>query len=531
MEFGSVWWPPDPQADACDGKEFTIPERCGEVLSNVLDSRVLAVGRRHADYIARDFLLGGTFRDARASGFHWMLRAWMSNPPFWLEEYLADVPAVHHAQVTQLVLLHYLHKRSLEDPLQRYRSEDGEPPNVFERVWHCWPYGALFDKPQSPGRFPDIVCRIPRLCPWCLTRKVVALHARLANRLNRVEDTSHLVRIGFTLTPEMIPEDVGRQVGNEAILPSAYKNFENFYWEPSPDGPPSTGWHWHLTKAEVAYVRRVYWPKVRKFAQRLGVRGGILVHQIGPGMMATGERSFRHELALLGEVVLADQKAEREFESRAGLDGSRYCALKGPDEASSVAQILAMPTNDPRALRFFLCGSSVGYPVRSLPLRVDPGVWDEPNPWLRNGIPGVFAPQPLYVMNTDAETSNYDSQYDSYVLATRGFPLFEAFGSWRGPVDVPSVGKATKSGANPVDSVAGQLSGLRLANQERQQDAVARRSQLMQRAEPIWNQLTLPQSVGRGRPAVRQSLLTELKASGIALSRRDADWLMKELKK
>src|SRR5262249_42542877 len=71
-------------------------------------------------------------------------------------------------------------------------------------------------------------------------------------------------------------------------------------------------------------------------------------------------------------------------------------------------RLAALPLSCPHALRFFLLGSSVGYPLEKLPLVVD----EHTRKLMRFGVRGVFRLQPLFMFDP--------VQWFSYAGATRG---------------------------------------------------------------------------------------------------------------
>ena len=75
---------------------------------NVVESwRILALGRRPKDFMARDLLLNSLFRDERPRLFHNLSK----KPPSWLEDHVQHLPGSQRAQAIQLDALHYLHRR------------------------------------------------------------------------------------------------------------------------------------------------------------------------------------------------------------------------------------------------------------------------------------------------------------------------------------------------------------------------------------------------------------------------------------
>jgi hypothetical protein len=236
----------------------------------------------------------------------------------------------------------------------------------------------------------------------------------------------------------------------------------------------------------------------------------MVSHQISPDLTSEGLHAFRHTFTILGAREVTTQEDWAEIEKEAGLTGesSRFVNTPASERRHNVefVNFLAVPASHPQALRYLLCGTPSGYPVHNLPLITRQ---DAVEYWLKDGIPGAFGLQPLFLFDF--------VQWNSYVQVMNRRPLFRLFGSWRKTLG--------KSGA------AGQNSQLREANRKRARAAQSRRHNLLELARPVWSQVLQQGHNGSaGRPPVRSLLARGLRDNGQDFSHRDLSWLIKKLR-
>jgi hypothetical protein len=470
------------------------------VISAVEDWHIKSVGCRPIDYMGRDLLLGGLFGDHRPVLF----RRLVEEPPDWAQELVAPLPggksqkqALHHA------VLHYLHRQHLI-PQQEHSWREGDNTfigsesyrKLMDRLWRCWPYGMEVEWAGSGKRSPRDVCGLSKFCPWCYARSVVRLHKRLGTGPLREPEGKLLV------------------LGRSVIL-SCEAGF---------------GYSGVLTPEEVEYVRSELGGQVRRRADELGVRGGLLTHQIQPGRQMDvniGElhNCFRHELAVLGEMAVPKEDEWQTVEKLLNVGPRapdrplpRYGSLLDAPDGSIPLFWLLMPAEDPLALRFLLLGSWPGYLQNPLNWKASYGDNFYAHPLYRfreNGLVGAFT-TPLWFM--------YDAdQWSDYVRCLyRQRRLYDVFGSWRGLPQPEKTSLLLPANRHKRLWV--------IRNCKRRRKAQETRQELLRVAAPLWSQVIAEPTQGPGRPPHRRRLGELLRQHGHAVSTDMLSELVKALK-
>ncbi len=98
--------------------------------------RIVAVGRRPQDFLARDCLYGSLLRDRRLP---W-IRKYLKRPDDWMQALAAHLPdKSDRRQALRYVVLVYSHKLHLARLYLdlAYQYGEGYETNLFRRLWRC----------------------------------------------------------------------------------------------------------------------------------------------------------------------------------------------------------------------------------------------------------------------------------------------------------------------------------------------------------------------------------------------------------
>lgn len=279
-----------------------------------------------------------------------------------------------------------------------------------------------------------------------------------------------------------------------------------------------------LWRPRTDFVRQELGAALLLEAAGKGIAGGMMTYQVGPHLhklpdtpmkAKVGERHFRHQLCLLGLVAGPRSEVVKRF---AGI--SFVGPQLPPNEERAVVEWAALPADCRHALRFFLAGSSVGYHLKRLDLIPHPSQTEA----FRYGIRGAMSLQPLMM---------YDRvQWDSYVTVTKGLPLYQTFGDWRGRLGPATPQKLRAASYFPTEAdLAAFRQRLPLLNRNAKlrADTEARRRDLVELARPLWVTLKGQRTGKRGRPALRQPLQALLADQDMEVTSNDLDWLVNML--
>jgi len=439
---------------------------------------IAAVGCRTEDYLVRDFYFGSLFRDPRPRYFHENSQ----NPSQWMRQLASHLP-YELQQVAHLhAALNYLHQRHVLQVLEASATDipDDNVKGQLDRLVRCPPYGVKVAH-EKPDLHRD-VCHQAWLCPWCLGRRLSWLNDELRRCLKLDRGKDRYLLLGRA---RVFREQLG-------IEPQA-----------------------HLQRDEIALVRRAVGDPLRQLASTIGVSGGIMTYQLGPDKLH-GCPSFRHELAVLGELAIASDAKLEQIKQAIGANGPPCPSLE-IGEASLPVRFWLLPA-DNTALRILLAGTSHGYPVYNLYLSAtrDQESGFEPS---RDGIPGVFALQPLFMLGVE--------QWKDYAVATKNLRMWDAFGTWK---DLPRVVGKIPYISREEWAASRQRQPLHRANHAKHSKAEHKQAMLFQVAEPLWRQLQekrIGSTSHRGRPAEARLLRELLSRAGVDVS----DWELRELMK
>jgi hypothetical protein len=486
--------------------------------------KIEAVGRRPEDFLVRDCLFASLFRDKRATWFHRSVK----KPQDWMTALVAHLPESDQAQALQYVVLHYLHKCHLA---RRYPAvysgvlagEEERELRSLKRLWHCWPTGVLLSEPEDDGDRVYRACDLAWLCPWCHARKVLDLHRRLTLAEPHA-GCQHLIvaRAGFV-------EPVGGLDGTarDSDLREFVKYLTSF--ASSPEEAEHVGWsaggYLGREPARIAETRTQVLATLLGQVRGFGLdRGGVWTSQLSPWQNRAGRRTFRHDAALLTAV---DEPTYQQLPPRLLAQMRSSGAFRTPLGIHDLfIEWSSASAAHPQALRLLLAGSAHNYYSSGL------GLPDQAYRF-RNGrsegVAGILGWQPTFLLDAGL--------WPAYAEVTRGWRLYQSFGTWRQALretgSTAKTGKkapAQRQGSGKATSRQGQAArwrkkeGLRRGNAGRKQQAADRRHALLEVARGV---------VGQGSVPGRVHLGELLIASGVSpseLSQRVLRWLARELK-
>jgi len=313
---------------------------------------IAAVGRRPKDFMIHDLLIGSMIRDPRAAGLQRLFR----KPMLWIVELVAHLKDdSQRKRAEEQLSFWYVHFESIAKVLT---SAEGNGCNdhekkLFSRILGCTPVGALSER--RSGRRGHRYCDRPRLCPFCLTRRVL----KLWDVLNPVVQAgakgqrSYLVR-GLVRIPE-------EQLRVEGIR----------WWYQQRQGQMRSnvrcdcGW-----RTEALYVNEELRPQLIDRAEYLGISAGLTTYHAGPyAQKGGGPVVLHHRLGLLGQVTFQSEDAEHSFFQRLRSDGPKEFQL--PINVMGQRAFVdwqVLPADHRSVLRYMLAGTSTSYPVQHLPL-------------------------------------------------------------------------------------------------------------------------------------------------------------------
>lgn len=422
---------------------------------------ISAMGNRPQDHMDRDLLLASLLRNRRFRIFRKQCR----ETPVWAPAVPACIQGNFQHRARQLIVLGSHHQHLIErmrDTIHLAAAPcQGE--KMLAAMEACVPRGALFARTlPDPGH----VCGYARLCPWCHARSVQRLYRQLLAGPCACKNVAgkHLIALRV------------RVEGGE-----------------------------ELQADEVRRVRTDYRYKLRKVAGRIGIAGGVIIHQATPWTLwhdqpSEKQKIFAHIFTLIGLVASSAVDSLKEVIAEACSDEAM-----GRDYETAM-----LPAAAPQALRYLLFGSS--YRFRS----GKHGLIVNDRRKLRSGIQGAAALEPWFLF-----TERQAWSYAAVMYRTR---LYDTFGNWH----KSQAGRQQCSRLRHPKSEYGnenRQAAFRSENNRRHDVANDRHRQLVAVALPLYQNFKDATGKNLGSPALRKAL----NDAGHAVSDRDARWLAKEL--
>lgn len=157
-----------------EGGRAEIPF-AGKARQLVFSPRVVAVGNRPRDHAQRDLLIGGWQKDGRCYQFRKLIK---HKDPRCYEDTSSlrktDRDTCARARAFQIMHAAALYR------IKHHLGEDSRFSRTLSSLLRCPPTLIGFDS-ESLKRQGFRTCNRARLCPYCLSRKVLNLYERLSN--------------------------------------------------------------------------------------------------------------------------------------------------------------------------------------------------------------------------------------------------------------------------------------------------------------------------------------------------------------
>jgi hypothetical protein len=421
---------------------------------------ISAMGRRPRDHMDRDLLLASLLRDRRLR----MFRKQCLTLPAWAPAVAEHIPAHFQNRAQALIMLGCSHQLLIEK-MRANIDLAGDPDRaeqMLKAMEACPPRGALFSRTDLDTAHP---CGYARLCPWCHARSVQRLYGRL-------------------LAGPCMPE---RLAGKHLIV-----------LKTRADGGAE------LDAPQVRGVRNDYRYRLRCVAHKLGIEGGVILHQVTPWIPRYNRpeqkrKIFAHEFAMVGVADISGIE-------NIGRTTRELC----DDWMIGEHELMLLPGSLPEALRYSLHGTAYKFDSSEIGLLVrDPKT-------VLYGIQGAAALQPMFLFD--------GQQAWSYVEAMKGTRLYDTFGNWR-------ESQAEQKSCSPKPRVQSECGeecrkwAFESENDRKHRDAERRRRQLAAVALPYYRKFRDAGGKHLGRPA----LCKMLSEAGHVVSDWDARWLVKNL--
>jgi hypothetical protein len=322
---------------------------------------ILAMGNRPQDHRDRDLLLASLIRDRRLR----MFRKQCRTMPAWAPAVPKSIPANFQYRAQQLIMLGCMHQHLIEKMRGSINLAANRPKaeQMLRALEACPPRGALFTRATLDSGRP---CGYAKSCPWCHARSVQGLYRHL---------------LAGSCTPERL---AGRQLVSIRTRVDAGEE---------------------LQACEVRKVRDDYRYELRALGRKIGVEGGVIIHQVTPWISCYGRacekrKIFAHVFTMIGVAATSVETLDKTI-----------------DEASwGVYETAMLPADPPDALRYLLFGSSYKFDSSELGIVVNDAKT------LLYGIQGAAALEPWFLFD--------EQQAWSYAAAVEGVPLYDRFGNW-----------------------------------------------------------------------------------------------------
>jgi hypothetical protein len=474
--------------------------------------KIVVVGHRPEDHLARDSLYSALLHDHRATWF----RRYLKRPSAWMEALVAHIgDKADRRRALLCVLLDYQHKLHLARQYPTLVGEYGDPDDYkfFPRVWRCAPYTVQVVR-RNGGRLNIRGCGYPRLCPWCFARKVV--------------EVSEVLRQG------PLKNVAGKYLllGKPNPFAEPFRGIDGQYdhadWLAYTQGETVRGHfarYYGRNPGRMRETKRALSHALLAAAKQLGAAGGLLTHQVGSALVTTsGQLTFLHDLGLVAELTAETAGSLRQDMGGATWVSTEAVGTTGISEITVRWRIL--PADEKSSLRVALAGrfgkASHG-PAGASETSENEAQDDASIP---RGMRGALSWQPTMFLD--------DQMWLPYVLEIRKQRLYEGFGTWRH--SLAAVGNTMRRSIShrfkEVQAARHAQRRQQTGNSRRRRDANDRRADLLNAARSLWPQVLAASSSEegrRGRPPLRDYLAERLRAQGITVSVRDLKWVMKQL--
>ncbi|WP_339612843.1 hypothetical protein [uncultured Rubinisphaera sp.] len=454
------------------GKEdgLTQIQCAGMARELVLSYRVIAAGNRPRDHAQRDLLIGGWQKDPRCRGFRILIKN--KDPRFYKNT--LSLAKNNQETCARARAFQYMHAAALYR-FQKCLEGNQRVSGILRSMLNCPPTLIYFDA-KDLKRNGFRTCNRIRLCPYCLSRKVLSLYDRMCEDF-KVGTNKCLALLAVTA-----------QLDTSELTTSSSEGID------------------YQFKAIAKDVRNQL---VNLAKKHLGFTGGLTVADAGPILFTNdnwsdGELIVDHydglelHTAVLGEIPFGKMS---ELEEKHSVDELKFSPIEfGNIECQPILTIRLCKERD--ALRSLLFGQA---PSKHRG---------------KNVIDGAFRFPPWYLATP--------SQWTQHHLATKSLKLYQFWGDWEKLYNECPTSKSKPKGFVNASVRRGRYKSqlnLITANNRRQYEKEQNLEILITRIRPIW--VKLCNSLKR-RPGWLL-LLRKANEEGVDLSERQSRGIIKRL--
>jgi hypothetical protein len=268
-----------------------------------------------------------------------------------------------------------------------------------------------------------------------------------------------------------------------------------------------------------AETRNVLAKALLDAATDLGAENGLITHQVRSAQLASGQRTFLHDLGLIAELNV---EAARDLQSM--VSNSSLWMSSEPLESVKALELqirwLLLPADHSSSLRVALVGSSMSNLRKHLGLHEE---GSETEAGHSAGIQGALSWQPTFLLD--------DEMWFPYVQEIQNRRLYRPLGSWSVSMTVAAA-DARKSIDRKFQIVQAERHARKrqqAGNRQKSREVEKRRTVLLNVAQELWSQVVMEEPRRPGRPGHRKRLAELLTAQGMVFTHRDLRWLMQML--
>src|SRR5262245_44688472 len=290
-------------------------------------------------------------------------------------------------QALQCVVPDYVHKlhASRLYPMLEYQYGEGYEHNLFRSLWRCTPYTVQVER-RNGGKKNVRGCGYARLCPWCHARKVVQLYEVIRHGPLKQSAGKYLL-LG---KPKPFAEPFCGIDGS----------WEHNDWLSYTQGETVRGHYsryFGRNPGRAAETKTMLAKALLDAATDLGAENGLITHQVGSAQLASGQRTFLHDLGLIAE--LNEEKAQ-DLQSMAG-EAPLWKGI-APLESLKALELrirwLLLPADHSSSLRVALVGSPMSNLRKHLGLHEE---GTENDAAYSAGIQGALSWQPTFLLDDE----------------------------------------------------------------------------------------------------------------------------------
>ena len=268
--------------------------------------------------------------------------------------------------------------RLIETAAQEFGDDSQEVMRLY-RLWRCPPCTVLVEK-EDKSTMPH-PCGLFRLCPWCFARKVTELYDCLKNRLLKDPAGKCLVLVKADPFNEPFFGRNDRHEGEDLRAISNHCRVRDYY-----------GRYYGLDRERTIATRDALIGGILAGMKYLApmMTDGLWTHQMGSGQDANWQRTFLHDVGLVGVIDKADMDWLRSDPRELVYDSDNAFVLRQSSEEGALLRIVVIPADHPSALRTVLAGTGWSYSMARF------GIDRKAS---KEGISGALSWQPTFLMD------------------------------------------------------------------------------------------------------------------------------------